>query len=47
MSRTYRALTTLALSLALAATTATAALAAPPTGSSDDQNDRVRVGSFP
>jgi hypothetical protein len=33
MSRTYRALTTLALSLALAGTVATAALAAPPTGS--------------
>src|SRR5215203_6190066 len=41
MSRTYRALTTLALSLALAATAATAALAAPPTGSSDDLNDRL------
>ena len=35
MSRTYRALTTLALSVALAATAATAALAAPPTGSTD------------
>jgi hypothetical protein len=33
MSRTYRALSTLALSLALAGTVATAALAAPPTGS--------------
>jgi hypothetical protein len=36
MSRTYRALTTLALSVALAATAATAALAAPPTGSTED-----------
>jgi hypothetical protein len=35
MSRTYRALSTLALSVALAATAATAALAAPPTGSTD------------
>ena len=41
MSRTYRALTTLALSLALVATTAAVALAAPPTGSADDQNDRL------
>jgi hypothetical protein len=39
MSRTYWALTTLALSLALAGTAATAALAAPSTGS--DQNDRL------
>ena len=38
MSRTYRALTTLALSVALAATAATAALAAPPTGSAEDVN---------
>ena len=36
MSRTYRALTTLALSVALAATAATAALATPPTGSTQD-----------
>ena len=36
MSRTYRALTTLALSLALVATTAAVAAAAPPTGSADD-----------
>jgi hypothetical protein len=38
MSRTYRALTTLALSVALAATAATAALAAPSTGSAQDLN---------
>ncbi|HJU02068.1 MAG TPA: hypothetical protein VJ966_12790, partial [Actinomycetes bacterium] len=38
MSRTYRALTTLAVSLALVATTAAAALAAPPTGSTEDVN---------
>jgi hypothetical protein len=36
MSRTYRALTTLALSLALVATTAAVAGAAPPTGSAED-----------
>ena len=38
MSRTYRALTTLAVGLALVATTAAAALAAPPTGSTEDVN---------
>ena len=36
MSRTYRALTTLALSLALVGTTAAVALATPPTGSTED-----------
>ena len=36
MSRTYRALTTLALSLALVATTAAIAAATPPTWSADD-----------
>lgn len=41
MSRTYRALTVLALSLALAASTAAVAVAAPPTGSAEDQNDRL------
>jgi len=39
MSRTYRALTTLALSVALAATAATAALATPPTGSHGSADD--------
>jgi hypothetical protein len=38
MSRTYRALTTLALSLALVAATAAVAAAAP---SAEDQNDRL------
>jgi hypothetical protein len=38
MSRTYRALTTLALSLALVGTTAAVALATPPTGSTQDVN---------
>jgi hypothetical protein len=38
MSRTYRALTTLALSLALVGTTAAVALATPPTGSSEEVN---------
>ena len=44
MSRTYRALTVLALSLALSAGTAAAALAAPDTASAavEDQNDRLR-----
>jgi hypothetical protein len=43
MSRTYRALTVLALSLALAAGTAAVAVAAPETGSAavEDQNDRL------
>jgi hypothetical protein len=41
MSRTYRALTVLALSLALAASTAAVAVAAAPTGSAEDQNDRL------
>ena len=41
MSRTYRALTVLALSLALAASTAAIAVAAPPTGPAEDQNDRL------
>ena len=43
MSRTYRALTVLALSLALSAGTAAAALAAPDTASAavEDQNDRL------
>ena len=41
MSRTYRALTTLALSLALVATTAAVAAAAP---SAEDQNDRLLRG---
>jgi hypothetical protein len=36
MGRTYRALTTLALSLALVGTTAAVALATPPTGSTED-----------
>jgi hypothetical protein len=44
MSRTYRALTVLALSLALAASTAAAAVAAAPTGSAEDQNDRLLRG---
>jgi hypothetical protein len=38
MSRTYRALTTLALGLALVATTAAVAAATPPTGSAQDVN---------
>ena len=41
MSRIDRALTVLALSLALAASTAAVAVAAPPTGSAEDQNDRL------
>jgi hypothetical protein len=41
MSRTYRALTTLALSLALVAATAAVAAAAP---SAEDQNDRLLRG---
>jgi hypothetical protein len=43
MSRTYRALTVLALGLALSAGTAAAALAAPDTASAavEDQNDRL------
>jgi hypothetical protein len=38
MSRTYRALTTLALGLALVAATAAVAVATPPTGSAEDVN---------
>ena len=41
MSRTYRALTVLALSLALVASSAAVAVAAAPTGSAEDQNDRL------
>ena len=42
MSRTYRALTVLALSLALAAGTTAVAVAAPVTSSAvEDQNDRL------
>ena len=46
MSRTYRALTVLALSLALSAGTAAVAVAAPETGSTavEDQNDRLLRG---
>ena len=40
MSRTYRALTVLALSLALVASSAAVAVAAAPTGSAEGQNDR-------
>jgi hypothetical protein len=41
MSRAYRALTVLALSLALVASSAAVAVAAAPTGSAEDQNDRL------
>jgi hypothetical protein len=46
MSRTYRALTTLALSLALVATTAVVAAATPPTGSAADDLNGQREALY-